>query len=679
MKFTCPMHPEIEQEGPGDCPICGMALEPKDVTVEADDFEYIDMRKRFWIGLILIIPLLLLETLGMFLPGRFVHWAQFILSTPIVLGCGWPFFEKGWNSLKNRSLNMFSLIALGVGAAYFYSIFSLLFNSGDIFLYFEAASVITLFVIIGQILELKARSQTSHSIKALLNRAAKTAHVLINGHEQEIPIDQVKVGDLLRVKPGEKIPVDGIVLEGSSYVDESMITGEPLPIEKKSQDKVTGSTINQTGSFIMQAKRVGSETLLARIVQMVSEAQRSKAPIQNLADAISGYFVPIVVLIAISTFVVWTILGPSFAFALVNSVAVLIIACPCALGLATPMSIMVGIGKGAEMGILIKNGEALEKLEKVKTLLIDKTGTLTEGKPKITKIVALNGQEDELLGLAASIERYSEHPLALAVVHAAQERKLLAQEVLQFHSEPGKGVSGIINDKKLFVGNTDFMKENHISGFESLQNLTQEISQTVIFIARDQTAIGFMAISDPIKNSTPKAIHDLHSMGLKVIILTGDNSYTAKTVATKLNIDECHAGLTPKDKNILVRKLKNEKQMVAMAGDGINDAPALASADVGIAMGTGTDVAMESAGITLVKGDLTGIVKAITLSKASMRNIRQNLFFAFIYNIVGIPLAAGILYPFLGLLLNPMIASAAMALSSISVILNALRLKNSKL
>lgn len=700
--YTCPMHPEIQQDHPGLCPICGMTLEPKEATAEVDESEYRNMLRRFWIGAVLTIPILILATSNMFpflklesvVSDPISRWIQFIISTPIVLWSGWPFFEKAWYSLYNRSLNMFSLIALGVGAAYFYSAIAVVFPSlfpdsfkekGELFVYFEAASVITVLVILGQVLELKAKSQTSQAIKALLGRAAKTAHLLVNGQEQEVSIDQVKVGDLLRVKPGEKIPVDGVVTEGSSFVDESMITGEPIPVEKKTKDNVTGSTINQTGSFLMEAERVGSETLLARIVQMVSEAQRSKAPIQKLADTISGYFVPVVVLVAIITFIIWASIGPEprFVFALVNAVAVLIIACPCALGLATPMSIMVGVGRGAEMGVLIKNAEALERLEKVNTVMMDKTGTLTEGKPRITQIVASSDwQEKELLRLAASVEKNSEHPLALAIVQGAQERSLTIPEVEQFNSVTGGGVTGIVEGKKIFVGKPNLMEENHVTGIASLQaqaKEAQELAQTAIFVAIDGKAIGFIVVADPIKASTPKAVEDLHQLGIKVIMLTGDNEYTAKAVAKKLNIDEVHAGVNPKDKNILVQQLKNKKQIVAMAGDGINDSPALAAADVGIAMGTGTDVAMESAGVTLVKGDLTGIVRAITLSRATMRNIRQNLFFAFIYNMAGIPIAAGILFPLTGLLLNPIIASAAMAFSSVSVILNALRLNKVKI
>lgn len=688
--YTCPMHPEILQDHPGFCPICGMSLEPKNTSVSEDDSEYRDMLRRFWIGLVLAVPVLILSMTN-FVPAQLSHWLQFIITTPIVFWLGQLFFERAWYSIVNRSLNMFSLIALGIGAAYFYSAIAVAFpglfpdsyrEKGVLFVYFEAASVITVLVILGQVLELKAKGRTSQAIKALLNHTAKTAHLLKNGQEEDTPIDHVHVGDILRVKPGEKIPVDGVVIEGSSYVDESMITGESIPIEKKAKDPVTGSTMNQTGSFIMKAEKVGSETLLARIVQMVSAAQRSKAPIQKLADTVSGYFVPFVILAAILTFIVWASIGPEprFVFALVNAVAVLIIACPCALGLATPMSIMVGVGKGAEMGVLIKNAETLETLEKVNVVMMDKTGTLTEGKPKITQIaVVSNWEKNELLKLAASIERNSEHPLALAIVQGAKERNIDILETKEFDSITGKGVKGTVDGKIVLAGTPKLMEENHITEIAQLRieaNEAQEQAQTVIFVAVDGIAVGFIAVADPIKSETPKAIEELHRLGIKVIMLTGDNESTAKAVAKKLHIDEVHAGINPKDKNHLVQQLKNERQIVAMAGDGINDAPALAAADVGIAMGTGTDAAIESAGVTLVKGDLTGIVRAITLSRATMRNIRQNLFFAFIYNAVGIPIAAGILYPAVGLLLNPMIASAAMACSSLSVILNALRLKD---
>ncbi len=679
--YTCPMHPEIQQDHPGDCPICGMSLEPMAAGAVVDDSEYRDMLRRFWVGVALTIPVLVLN---LFFDTLFSHWLQLALSTPVVLWSGLPFFIKAWRSLVNRSLNMFTLIALGVGAAYFYSSFTVLFpnlfpesfkQNGQLFVYFEAASVITVLVLLGQVLELRAKSQTSQAIKALLGKAAKTAHLIIDGQEQEITIDQVKVGDVLRVKPGEKIPVDGVVIEGSSFVDESMITGESIPVEKKSHDEVTGSTMNQTGSFTMEAKRVGNETLLARIVQMVSEAQRSKAPIQKLADNVSGYFVPIVLLAAVITFIIWATVGPEprLAFALVNAVAVLIIACPCALGLATPMSIMVGIGRGAEMGVLIKNAEALEKLEKVNTILIDKTGTLTEGKPKIVRIVAVaDWKEDDLLRFAACVEKNSEHPLALAIVQGAKERNLDLPQMTDFNSITGKGVNGIVEGKKVFVGKANLVDEKHL---EAQAKEAQEQAQTVIFVAVEGKTVGFIAVADPIKATTTEAVADLHRLGLKIIMLTGDNEHTARAIAKKLNIDEVHAGVNPGDKNLLVKKLKSENRVVAMAGDGINDAPALAAADVGIAMGTGTDVAMESAGVTLVKGDLRGIVKAITLSRATMGNIRQNLFFAFVYNMAGVPIAAGILFPFTGILLNPMIASAAMSFSSVSVIWNALRLR----
>jgi P-type Cu+ transporter len=700
--YTCPMHPEIQQDHPGNCPLCGMALEPKDPTAETDDSEYRDMLHRFIIAVVLTIPVLFLATAKMFpslhtenlISERWSSWLQLILSTPVVLWAGWPFFERAWHSVLNRSLNMFTLIALGIGAAYFYSVaavlvpdlFPLSFKEKDeLFIYFEAASVITSLVLLGQVLELKAKSQTSQAIKALLGHAAKTAHQVSAGKDKDIPIDEVNVGDILRVKPGEKIPVDGIVTEGSSFVDESMMTGEPLPVEKKVHDPVTGSTLNQTGSFLMEAQRIGSETLFARIVQMVSDAQRTKAPIQKLADVISGYFVPAVILIALLTFILWAWIGPEprFVYALVNAVAVLIIACPCALGLATPMSIMVGVGKGAQMGILIKNAEALERLEKVNTLMIDKTGTLTEGKPKITQIrTSADLPENELLKWAAAVENNSEHPLARTIVQAAQERNLKIPAVDQFNSITGGGVTGIVEGKQLLVGKQHLMEENSIQGIENLASQAQkaqEQAQTVIFVALNGKAAGFIAVADPLKTSTPQAIEELHRLGIKIIMVTGDNEATAQAIAKKLHIDEVHAGINPQDKNRLVQKLKSKNQIVAMAGDGINDAPALASADVGIAMGTGTDVAMESAGVTLVKGDLMGIARAIILSRATMRNIRQNLFFAFIYNAAGVPIAAGILYPFIGLLLNPMIASAAMSFSSVSVIMNALRLKKLKL
>lgn len=697
MIYTCPMHPEIQQNHPGDCPICGMALEPKIASIEEDNTEYRDMLKRFWIGCLLTLPVFILSAgsmlpwLGNFIPEPISRWLQWVFSTPVVIWAGWPFFKKAWHSLQNRSLNMFSLIALGIGTAYVYSSMAVVFpglfpstfkEKNELFVYFEAASAITVLVLLGQVLELKAKGQTSRAIKALLNRAAKQAHLIIEGQERDIPIEQVKVGDILRVKPGDKIPVDGIVIEGSSFVDESMITGESMPVEKKNKDIVVGGTINGVGSFLMQAERIGNETVLARIIQMVSEAQRSKAPIQNLADKISSYFVPFVILAAVITFITWSLIGPEphFAFAIVNAVAVLIIACPCALGLATPMSIMVGVGRGAELGILIKNAEALETLEKVTTVVLDKTGTLTEGNPKISQIIASEGQENELLKFAAAVEKNSEHPLALAIVHEAQKRQLNIPEAEQFNSVTGGGVNGLVNGKKILIGQLRLMEKNKITGLEAFQAKSkdfQEKAQTVVFVAAEGQAIGLIAVADPIKSSTPQAIEAIHHLGLKIIMLTGDNVFTAQAIAKQIHIDEVHAGVNPQDKSALIKRLKNQGAIVAMAGDGINDAPALAEADVGIAMDTGTDVAIESAGITLIKGDLNGILRSIILSRATMRNIRQNLFFAFIYNAIGIPIAAGVLYPAFGLLLNPMIAGAAMSFSSVSVILNSLRLNRS--
>lgn len=704
--YTCPMHPEIKQNNPGSCPICGMDLELAGIPASADantasmastaeDSEYRNMSRRFWVGLLFALPVFLLSTIEMtslaILPNQVSRWLQFILCTPVVFWSGWPFIERAWKSLINRSLNMFSLIVLGVGAAYFYSAFALFFPHwfpasfkahGELFIYFEAAAVITVLVLLGQLLEAKAKSKTGQAMKLLLGRAAKSAILIVDKQEQEVPVEHVKVGDLLRVKPGGKIPVDGVVVEGQSYVDESMMTGEPVPSLKQAHDQVAGGTINQSGSFVMQATHVGSETLLARIAQMVSEAQRSKAPIQKLADLISSYFVPLVLLIALITFIVWSAIGPEphFVFALVNAVSVLIIACPCALGLATPMSIMVGVGKGAEMGVLIKNGEALERLEKVNTIMFDKTGTLTEGKPKIARLTAATGWNEELLlELAASVEKDSEHPIASAIVFGAQEKNIALSKVEQFHSIPGEGVTGLVKGKKVCVGTFKFMQDQQASGLDHLLlqlQAEQAQTQTVIFVACDSVAVGFIAVADPIKTTTPQAIHDLHRLGLKLVMVTGDHTLTAEAVARQLNVDEVHAEMRPNEKAALVQQLKNQGRIVAMAGDGVNDAPALAAADVGIAMGTGTDVAMESAGVTLVKGDLTSIVRAVSLSRATMRNIRQNLCFAFLYNIIGIPIAAGILYPFTGLLLNPMLASAAMALSSVSVILNALRLKS---
>lgn len=698
--YTCPMHPEILQDHPGNCPICGMTLELKNIEAEVDDSEYRDMRLRFLVGAALSIPVLLLAMSSM-IPAwdRFIspilsRWFQFVLSTPVILWAGWPFFERGWYSVVNRHLNMFSLISLGVGVAYLYSVIAFLFphvfpssvlHQGVVPIYFETAAIITVLVLLGQVLELKARSQTSQAIKALLGRAAKSARIVIDGEEKEISIDEVKTGDVLRVRPGDKIPVDGKITEGRSSIDESMITGEPIPVEKEVGSPIIGGTINQTGSFLMQAEKVGREMLLSRIVQMVADAQRSRAPIQSLADKVSGYFVPVVVLVAILTFIVWALIGPepAFVYGLVNAVAVLIIACPCALGLATPMSIMVGMGRGAEAGVLIKNAEALEKLEKVKTIIVDKTGTLTEGKPKLTQVVANEGvNENEILRLAAALEQNSEHPLAASIVQGAKARSISLPKVENFQSITGGGVLGKVENYEVMVGKPNFLQERRIQGVATLQQKAQELqqqAQTVMFVAIDGQAVGLITVSDPIKSSTFDAINQLHKLGQKVVMLSGDNEQTAQSVAKKLGIDEVHAGVAPDYKLEFIQKAKGKDGFVAMAGDGINDAPALAAADVGIAMGTGTDVAMESAGVTLVKGDLMGIVKAIHLSQAMMSNVRQNLFFAFIYNALGIPIAAGLLYPFTGLLLNPIIAALAMSLSSVSVIGNALRLRKIKL
>ena len=696
--YTCPMHPQIQQDHPGNCPICGMTLEPMSIESESGNHEYQYMIKRFWIGLILTIPVLLLAmssmvpSLDRFISPLASRWLQFVLSAPVVLWAGWTFFDRAWKSILNRHLNMFSLIALGVGTAFIYSCIALFFphffpvsfqQHGVIPIYFETASIITVLVLLGQVLELKARSQTSQAIKSLLGRAAKSARIVRDGLETEIPIDQVKKGDILRVKPGDKVPVDGKITEGKSAIDDSMITGEPMPVEKKVDDMVIGGTINQTGSFLMRAEKVGSDTLLSRIVQMVAEAQRSRAPIQSLADQVSSYFVPAVILIAILTFIIWAIFGPqpSYAYGLINAVAVLIIACPCALGLATPMSVMVGMGKGAESGVLIKNAEALEKLEKVKTIIVDKTGTLTEGKPKLTKSIPVNNWNvKDLVRLVAAVEQNSEHPLASAIVLGAEEKSLPV--VKDFQSITGGGVTGKVENHDVIVGNPHLLEERGITHVAILQKMAQEFQlqgQTVLFVAIDGLSAGILIVSDPIKSSTPNAIRELHLLGQKIVMLSGDNEQTAQSVAKILGIDEVHSGVAPDGKQRYVLQEKKSNQIVAMAGDGINDSPAIAAADVGIAMGTGTDIAMESADVTLVKGDLMGIVRAIHLSHAMMRNIRQNLFFAFIYNALGIPIAAGLLYPLTGLLLNPIIAALAMSLSSVSVIVNALRLKNTKL
>ena len=698
--YTCPMHPEIRQNQPGYCPICGMALEPVTVTnePEAENGEAKDMTRRFWIATFLTTPVFLLA-MAHFIPGlhvahwippRLNQWIQFLFTTPVVLWAGWPFFVRGWNSLRTRRLNMFTLIALGVGTAYSFSVAALFFpqafpsgfRTGSVIpLYFEAAAVITTLVLLGQMLEARARNRTGGAIKALLNQAARTARVIRDGKEVEVPVAHVQKGDPLRVRPGERIPVDGVIVEGQSSVDESMITGESMPVTKVAGDKITGSTLNQTGSFLMRAERVGQETLLSQIVAMVASAQRSRAPIQRLADKISGYFVPVVIAIAALTFVCWAVFGPEprFAYALVNAVAVLIIACPCALGLATPMSIMVGVGRGARAGILVKNAEALETLEKIDVVVVDKTGTLTEGKPRLVKIVTARGfEENELLRIVASLEQRSEHPLAGAIVQGARERNLTIAEPELFESITGGGVVGRVQNRHVLIGTPRLLESKGIAGFESLKGEAEKLQNdgaTVIFAAIDGKTAGILTVSDPIKQSTPEAIAEVHRLGLKIVMLTGDSQATAQAVAKKLKIDEVHAEVAPQDKYRETQKLRAAGHIVAMAGDGINDAPALAAADVGIAMGTGTDVAIESAGITLMEGDLRGIVRAIRLSRLVMRNIRQNLFFAFIYNVLGVPIAAGALYPFTGLLLSPMIASAAMSLSSVSVIANALRLR----
>ncbi len=703
-EYVCPMHPEIVRPEPGSCPICGMALEPRTVTLEEEvNPELIDMTRRFWVGVVLSAPIALLAMSDMIpgqpvqrmVPPQLLNWLQFVLATPVVLWCGWPFFQRGWASIVNRSLNMFTLIAIGVGTAYVYSVVATLFpnlfphsfrgHTGEVGVYFDAAAVITTLVLLGQVLELRARSKTSRAIKALLGLAPKTARLMRDdGSEADVPLEHVKPGERLRVRPGEKVPVDGVVIEGATSVDESMVTGEPIPVEKTKGRKVTGGTVNGTGSFIMQAERVGSDTLLAQIVRMVAEAQRSRAPIQKLADIVAGYFVPAVVLVAVLTFIVWALFGPepAMAYALVNAVAVLIIACPCALGLATPMSIMVGTGRGATAGVLIKNAEALEVLEKIDTLVVDKTGTLTEGKPRLVSVIPVRGQDEgELLFLAASLERGSEHPLAAAIVSGAEQRGLTLADAREFRSITGKGVVGSVEGKRVALGNGKLLEELKVDAID-LWDRSEELrrdGQTVMFVVVEGAIAGLLSVADPVKLSTPEAIPMLHEDGIRIVMLTGDNRTTAAAVAKKLGIDEVHAEVLPEQKSEVVKRLQGEGRMVAMAGDGINDAPALAQAHVGIAMGTGTDVAMESAGITLVKGDLRGIAKARRLSRGTMRNIRQNLFFAFIYNVLGIPIAAGVLYPFFGMLLSPVIASVAMTFSSVSVITNALRLNRLQL
>jgi Cu+-exporting ATPase len=698
--WVCPMHPQILRSEPGACPICGMALEPRTVTAEeAVNPELVDMTRRFWIGLALTVPLLALAMSDL-LPGqpvqhavapRLLAWLQLVLATPVVLWAGWPFFTRASASIVNRSPNMFTLIAIGTGMAYGYSVVAVvapgLFppsfrtHGGQLGLYFEVAAAITVLVLLGQVLELRARSQTSTAIRQLLGLAPKTARRLLDdGREEDVPLDAVQPGDRLRVRPGEKVPVDGVVVEGTSAVDESMVTGEPMPVEKGSGDRVTGGTVNGTGGFLMRAERVGSETLLAQIVRLVSEAQRSRAPIQRLADQVSGYFVPVVVIVAILTSVGWALFGPEprLAYALVNAVAVLIIACPCALGLATPMSIMVGTGRGATAGVLVRNAEVLEVLEKVDTLVVDKTGTLTEGKPRLVSVVARPGlDEAALLRLAATLERASEHPLAAAIAAGARDRGVEPGEARDFRSVTGKGVTGTVDGRAVALGNAALLAELGIDPGDlgERAEAARQDGQTVMFVAVDGRAAGLLGVADPIKASTPEALRQLREEGVRVVMLTGDSRTTAAAVARTLGIEHVEAEVLPEQKSEVVKRLQGEGRVVAMAGDGINDAPALAQAQVGIAMGTGTDVAMESAGVTLVKGDLRGIVRARRLSRATMRNIRQNLFFAFVYNTLGVPIAAGVLYPFTGVLLSPILASAAMTFSSVSVIANALRLR----
>jgi Cu+-exporting ATPase len=701
-EWTCPMHPEIVRDQPGGCPICGMALEPRLIAIADANPELEDMTRRFRVSLLLVAPILAMMVAD-FVPGqplahrlghRTMAWVQLALATPIVLWGGWPFFARGWLSIVNRHLNMFTLIALGVGAAFGYSVaatfapgaFPESFRvNGQVGVYFEAAAVIVVLVLLGQVLELRARSRTSLAIRNLLSLAPPTARRLDeSGSEQDVPLEQVRAGDRLRVRPGERVPVDGVVLDGASTVDESMITGEPIPIEKGAGATVTGGTVNGTGTFVMRADRVGGDTLLARIVRLVGEAQRSRAPIQRLADRVAGWFVPAVMLIAMATFLVWALLGPEprLAHALVNAVAVLIIACPCALGLATPMSIMVGTGRGAEAGVLVRNAEALELLEQVTTIVVDKTGTLTEGKPRLSAIVpAAPFSGDELLRLAASLESVSEHPLAGAIIEAAREKQLPLAAVAEFQSATGKGISGVVAGRRVAIGTDAFLEDRgvDVSTLKEPAAALRREGQTAVYVAVDERAGGVVSVADPIKRTAREAIRALHDDRVRIVMLTGDSRVTAEAVARDLGIDRVEADVLPEQKADVVRALRDAGERVAMAGDGINDAPALASADVGIAMGTGTDVAMESASVTLLRGDLRGLVRARRLSRATLRNIRQNLFFAFVYNTIGVPVAAGVLFPFFGILLSPMIASAAMTFSSVSVITNALRLRHVKL
>jgi len=703
--YTCPMHQEVQQDHPGTCPKCGMTLELKTVTAGADEGENAelrDMTTRFWIGGALTLPVFVLA-MGHLIPalGRqpwmdsdVSRWTQFAFATPVVFWAGWPLLHRGWRSLVTRNLNMFTLITIGVGAAFLLSTVAMLMpglfpptmqHMGKVPIYFESAAVIIVLVLLGQVLELRARSRTGSAIKALLNLAPPTARQVATGGDHEVPLDQVKVGDWLRVVPGDKVPVDGVIVEGHSSVEESMVTGEPLPIEKAVGDKVTGGTVNGPGGFVMRAERVGSDTLLGQIVHMVADAQRSRAPIQGLADKVAGFFVPVVLAASVLTFALWMWLGPEprLSHAIVNAVAVLIIACPCALGLATPMSIMVGVGRGAQEGVLVKNAEALERLEKVTTLVVDKTGTLTEGKPKLIDVLPSGGFDaKEFLRLAASLEQNSEHPLAAAIVRGAKEQGIGLEEVKEFRSVTAGGVLGDISGRAVMIGKPDFLRNEKITGLEPIEASAvklQEEGKTAMFVAIDGKLAGILAVADPIKSTTTEAVRDLHSLGLKLVMVTGDNRRTAAAVAKQLGLDAVEAEIEPAGKVAYIKKLRAEGKHVAMAGDGINDAPALSEAEVGIAMGTGTDVAMQSAGVTLVKGDLRGIAKAIRLSRATMGNIRENLFFAFLYNALGIPVAAGVLYPFFGLLLSPIIAGAAMSLSSVSVIGNALRLRKLKL
>ena len=694
--YTCPMHPEVRQQGPGACPKCGMALEPEVPTAEeGPNHELTDMTRRFWVSAALAIPLLVLSMSDMLgfavLPASARVWVEMALATPVVVWGGWPFFQRGWDSLRNRSLNMFTLIAIGTGTAYGYSLLATLVPSiiphtmrghdGAVPVYFEAAAVIVALVLLGQVLELRARSATSGALRSLLGLAPKTARRITSaGVEEDVPLEHVQVGDRLRVRPGERVPVDGVLVEGTSSVDESMLTGEPIPVEKTAGDKVTGGTLNGTGGFVITAERVGRDTLLSQIVKMVAEAQRSRAPIQRLADRVAAWFVPAVVLVAIATAIVWGVAGPEprLAHALVNAVAVLIIACPCALGLATPMSIMVATGRGAGLGVLIRKAEALEALERVDTIVVDKTGTLTEGKPRLASIATVEGTtEQEALAAAAALERSSEHPLAAAIIEGAKERGITIPEARDFTSITGGGVRGVVGGKSVTLGNARFVNSAgiNVDALAARADEQRAEGQTVVYLAVDGVAVAAIGVADPIKPTSAEAIQSLHAAGLKVIMLTGDSKLTAAAVARKLGLDDVMAEVVPEQKRDVVAKLQREGKVVAMAGDGVNDAPALAQADVGIAMGTGTDVAIQSAGITLVKGDLRGVARARQLSHATMKNIRQNLAFAFAYNILGVPIAAGVLYPVFGLLLSPMLASAAMSLSSVSVITNALRLR----